>query len=514
MTLMWRRHSRQNQPHSLLSLMLVGALVMVVVAVTRFYQLGWLGGAGQTSAQSGAEDDWLTFGYDAARDSVNPNETLITRANVGRLHRLWTARLPQIADSTPILLHDVQLPDGRYRDVLYLTTKAGSLVALDAAAGTRLWVKTPGSRNPRFTTSSPAADPVKGVIYSYGLDGKVHQYQAGTGQEITGNGWPVTITTMLATEKESSALNIANGYLYVTTAGFDGDAPPYQGHVVAINLIEGGTHVFNSLCANKTHLLAPEECPENQSGIWGRAGAVVDPLTSHIFVATGNGPYTGNLGGHDWGNSVLELTADGERLLDSYTPKNFSAMSPQDQDLGSASPALLPPIPGSRTPYLIVQASKDSMLRLLNRQNLSGQGGPGHLGGELQALDAPDHCPVLTQPAVWNDPASGAIWVFVANNCAINGYQVLTSSRGVTTLRQAWSVGASATSPVVADGVLFAATSHALLALDPRTGRTLWSSARPTAGGTIDAVHWESSIVINGRLYCADEAGQITAYGL
>ncbi len=514
MALMWRRRSRQNQPHSLLSLILVGTLVMVVVAGLRFYQLGWLGGAGQTSARSGIEDDWLTFGYDAARDSVNPNEMLITRANVGRLHRLWTARLPQVADSTPILLHDVQLPDGRYRDVLYLTTKAGSLVALDAATGARLWIKTPGSRHPRFTTSSPVADPIKEVIYSYGLDGKVHQYQASTGQEITGNGWPVTITTMLASEKESSSLNIANDYLYVTTAGFDGDAPPYQGHVVAINLIEGGAHVFNSLCANLRHILAPGECPDNQSGIWGRAGAVVDPLTSHIFVATGNGAYTGNQGGHDWGNSVLELTADGERLLDSYTPTNFDAMSAQDQDLGSVSPALLPVIPESRTPYLIVQAGKDSMLRLLNRQNLSGQGGPGHLGGELQELDAPDHCPVLTQPAVWTDPASGAIWVFVTNSCAINGYRVITSSRGVTSLRQAWSIGASATSPIVANGLLFAATSQELLALDPLTGHLLWSSARSTAGGTIDAIHWESPIVINGRLYCSDEAGQITAYGL
>lgn len=156
MALMQRRHSRQNRPNSLLSLILVGVLVMVVLAVASLYQLGWLGGS-TTSAQSGAEGDWLMFGYDAARDSVNPNEALITRANVGRLHRLWTVRLPQIADSTPILLHDVLLPDGSFHDILYLTTKAGSLVALDAATGIRLWLETPRSQNPQIYDRFPGS---------------------------------------------------------------------------------------------------------------------------------------------------------------------------------------------------------------------------------------------------------------------------------------------------------------------------------------------------------------------
>ncbi len=84
----------------------------------------------------------------------------------------------------------------------------------------------------------------------------------------------------------------------------------------------------------------------------------------------------------------------------------------------------------------------------------------------------------------------------------------------MTTLRLAWSVAAQATSPILAGGVLFAATSHALLAFDPRTGHGLWSSTLPTARGGIGAIHWESPIVVGGRLYCSDEEQQLTMYQL
>jgi len=86
---------------------------------------------------------------------------------------------------------------------------------------------------------------------------------------------------------------------------------------------------------------------------------------------------------------------------------------------------------------------------------------------------------------------------------------------GTTRLHQAWSVGTGATSPIIAGGVLFAATGlNGIVALDPRSGRQLWGSALPTAGGTIGSIHWESPIVIGGRLYCTDENGQLSAYGL
>jgi outer membrane protein assembly factor BamB len=489
----------------------LGVLGIALLLVT-MYAMRYVGAPSQSAG-------WSRFGFDAAGSGANPAERQISAANVHTLRRLWSTTLADVADSSPAYLQALRFPDGATRDVLYLTTRSGSLVALDANTGGQLWARATGSAGSNMvTTSSPFADPRTGTVYSYGLDGKLHQYGAVSGAEIRTNGWPQTVTTMPRTEKESSALNTANGFLYATTAACCGDATPYQGHVVAIDLARGTQHVFNAVCSYRTHVLAPGECPVDGAGIWARPGVVVDPETGNIYFTTGNGPYTADRGGSDWGESLLELTPDATRVVDSYTPRNPNALGPQDLDLGSAAPALLPAIPASKTPYLAVQASKESVLRLLNRRDLSGQGRPGHTGGELQVIDAPNHCPVLTQPVVWRDPGNGTAWVFVANFCAIGGYQAVTSPGGVTRLREVWSIPAGATSPVLAGGILFAASTDphnkAVFALDPRTGRQLWSSALPSANGSIDAIHWESPIVIGGRLYCADEKGQVAGYGL
>jgi hypothetical protein len=207
------------------------------------------------------------------------------------------------------------------------------------------------------------------------------------------------------------------------------------------------------------------------------------------------------------------MTPDGSKILDSYTPENYLTEAFQNRDLGSTAPVMLPTIPESKTPYLAVQAGKEGLLRLLNRQNLSGQGGPGHVGGELQTLSLPDLCPTLAQPVAWQD-STGVIWLFVATLCHMDAFRVVTSPQGATQLQKAWYLGVQATSPIMAGGVLFAANSHALLALDPYTGRQLWSSAQPTAGGSIGGIHWESPIVVDQRLYCPDESGQLMAYSL
>jgi hypothetical protein len=315
---------------------------------------------------------------------------------------------------------------------------------------------------------------------------------------------------MTATEKESGALNAANGRVYVVTSGYIGDAPPYQGHVVSVDEATGSTTVFNSLCSNLTHLLVAADCTSEQSGIWARAGAVVDPVTGDLFVATGNGPYTGDRGGHDWGDSVLELTPDGSRLLDSYTPDDYQQLDQNDTDLGSVAPALLPTIHGSATPYLLAQEGKDGKLRLLNRQNLSGAGGPGYTGGERQVISL--ECGVYHQPAVWTD-TSGQVWVIVPTACGLRAFRVSTDAHGVTKLVATWKTDGTTTSPVIAGDVLFALTSGAVLALDPRTGKTLWKSSQASAGGTIGGIHWESPIVVGGRLYCSDENGALYAFG-
>ncbi len=461
---------------------------------------------GSPGASAGANVDWPVFGYDSARTSVNPHETALNPTTVGGLHKLWQVALPDVADSSPVYLHALRLADGSLADMLYLTTRDGHLVAVNAANGQILWSKQ--NTGVRYTTSSPAIDPSRAYVFSYGLDGTLRKFDTASGAEVASGGWPIRVTTMPGTEKESSPLNIGNGRVYVTTAGYPGDAPPYQGHVVGAQLDTGAEQVFNSLCSDKPHVLAEGECASNQSGIWARGGAVVEPGTGDIYVTTGNANWNGRT---DWGDSILKLSADGLRILDSYTPTNQSALNSTDADLGSAAPGLLPDIHGARTPHLLLQGGKDGKLRLVNRDNMSGQGGPGHLGGELALLDWPG-CQLFTQPVIWQE--SGVIWMTLAGTCGMATYQVGADSTGTVTLRPMWRNGMNMTTPALAGGVLFAATTGAVYALDPHTGQQLWSSKNASAGGTIGGIHWESLIVDNGRVFIPDENGKLTAYGL
>ena len=93
-------------------------------------------------------------------------------------------------------------------------------------------------------------------------------------------------------------------------------------------------------------------------------------------------------------------------------------------------------------------------------------------------------------------------------------YQVGSDANGRVTLREMWRNGENFTTPVLAGGVLFAATNGAVEAFDSHTGQRLWSSKDARAGGSIGGIHWESLIVVNGHVFVPDEDGNLTAYGL
>ncbi len=451
---------------------------------------------------------WPVFDGNAARTGINSAETTITPNNVGQLSKLWQQTLPGVVDGVPVEQPNVTTSAG-IKTLLFVTTKSGSILAIDAATGITIWSK--NTSGPNYTTSSPAIDPSGQFVYSYGLDGKVHKYAIGTGAEATNSPWPVTVTQMPNVEKGSSPLNIGNGYLYMPIGGYFGDGGHYEGHVVAVNLSSGAVTVFNALCANIKHVLGPNDCPDVQSAIWGRGAPVIDPVTGNVFVTTGNGPFRGD--GLAYGDSVIELSPDLSTIIDSYTPSNYAFLQSADQDLGSTDPLMLPKQPNSKTPYMAVQAGKDNVLRLLNRQNLSGQGGPNHVGGELQTVSIPQGGDVDTQPVAWTD-ASGMTWVFVANFNGFDAYKVITNAQGQTTLQLAYQNGNSGSSPFIANNILFVQGNNVLRAMDPTTGNVLWSSSQASAGGNIGGLHWESPIVVNGHVYVTDESGKLFAYGL
>ncbi len=459
--------------------------------------------------------DWQQFGGNPSHSGNNSSEVNITRANLGSMELRFQVNLPEATDGTSAYLSNVTTPGGVH-NLLFVTTKAGRLVALDASSGQQIWTQQADTQ-PQFTTSSPAVDTNGKFVYSYGLDGYVHKYQVGDGAEVKDDNWPELATLKPELDKESSSLSIATArsgvsYLYVTTAGFAEDVGDYQGHITTINLTDGSQHVFNAVCSDQpVHFVTDgtPDCSQQQAGIWARAGVVYDPETDRIYAVTGNGDYSGDKGGYDWGDTVLALnpdgTAPGNKPLDSYTPTNYQELADEDQDLGSSSLVILPTVAGSKYPHLAVVAGKDANLRLINLDDMSGQSGAGHLGGELQVVHLDLGGAVLPTPAVWRNPADGSDWLFVTNYGSISGWQ-LTLAGGQPKLAKRWSLGPNGSSPIVANGILYCASSNKVYALDPTSGQPLWQAT------DIGTIHWQSVVVANGALYIADEEGHLTAY--
>src|SRR6266849_3943927 len=120
---------------------------------------------------AGAQTDWLQFDFDAGHSGVNPRESILNTGNVGSLQTLYNVLLPGVVDGAPAFLSQVSTPGG-VKDLLFVTTRDGRIVALDAATGGQAWAHKLGA-GPNYTTSSPAIDPNRRFVYSYGLDGRV-----------------------------------------------------------------------------------------------------------------------------------------------------------------------------------------------------------------------------------------------------------------------------------------------------------------------------------------------------
>lgn len=459
--------------------------------------------------------DWLQFGYDAAHSSNNPDETTVTRENVAQLERRYDITMSANANSAPAFASAIETASG-IKDLLFVTAQNGRLTAFDAADGSVVWFANTTGTSP--TESSPAIDPNRSFVYSYGVDGKVHKYQIGDGTEITTGGWPQIATLKPSVEKGASAISFAvtggTTYLYMVNDGYIGDGGDYQGHVTAIDLASGEQKVFNTLCSDITiHMIlngtpGTNDCAQRQNGIWGRPGATYDANTDRIYITTGNGLFDANTGGLHWGDSVLALNPDGTGMgaglpVDSYTPTNYNQLDGQDIDLGSASLSILPVPAASTVQHLGLQTGKDSKLRLINLDDMSGTGAPGGVGGEIQLIDVPlSEFWMKTQPSVWVDSAGdGATWVFMANGAGVSGLKLQLDAGNEPFLQPTWTKTSDSTSAIIANDIVYhvgnCAGGNCLIARDPLNGDVLWTS--PTIGN----IKWQSPILVNGALFIA-----------
>ncbi len=429
---------------------------------------------GLALAARAAAADWPAFGYGPARANVGPAATGITAANVATLRRRRIG-LDGTVDSSPIVVGGA----------VVVTTTYGRTEAIDPATGRVRWRYTPPTYasyagSYRITNMTPVADPDGTAIYAGAPDGRIVKLSAATGRVL----WSTRITRDPTHEKLTSSLTVANGLVVATTGGYIGDAPPYQGHVVTLDRATGRIlHVWNALCSDRRTLIEPSTCPASDAAIWGRSGAVEDPATGDLLVATGNGPYDGRT---RFGDSVLVLAPDGSRLLAHWTPANQAELDRDDLDLGSTAPALL-------AGGFVAQGGKDGLLRLIAFPRLR----------LVQTVPTPGGAALFSAPAVWRGR-----WLFVADRAGTEAW-VLRGGK----LVRVWANRNGGTSPVVAGGLLYVQGSGAIRVYAPSSGHELAALACGEA-------HWQSPVVVDGLVVAAEgdanehrESGTLDVYG-
>lgn len=420
-------------------------------------------------------NDWLQFGSDVQSTSAPAFSTGISSSNVASMMR-HQVTLDGIVDGSAIYLHDVTVKGAKH-NVFFVTTTYGKTIAIDADHDSILWEYTPAkydtwANTRQITNTSPAADPDREAIYAGAPDGTVQKLAVTDGHAL----WTTPVTLLPEREKMDSPLKVFRGHVIAVTGGYIGDRTPYQGHVAILDAQSGKLlHVWNSLCSDRSGLIQPSSCSGQRSAIWGRSGAVIDPNTGNIFVATGNGTYDGKT---NWGDATIELNPDATEMLGNYTPENNAELDQRDLDVGSTSPIIM-------GDTILAQGGKDAQIRLINLKQMAGTS--PHAGGETQSVSTPSGNKMFTAGAVWKH--NGQITLIVADN---GGTEAWNFTGGK--LVQSWKNSNGGTSPVVADGMAFV--------YDPQGGMRVYDAEKGTQIADLQcgAGHWNSPIVIDGKI--------------
>jgi hypothetical protein len=333
----------------------------------------------------------LTGHNDNARDGLNAQETILTPSNVNKksFGLVFSYAVDGYLWAQPLYVPQVNITGYGLKNVAYVATGHDSVFAFDAdgVVTTPLWqisflnpsqgistlpqnvVNCPNG--PEYgITSTPVIDPVAGLLYviattySASLNQAyftLHALELSNGAEAPGS--PVSVTAssngkVLSAFEENSrpALLLANGNIYMGF-GSNCDNPPFNGWILAYNA--------STLQQVAGFLVTPKG---REGGIWMSGNGMCADDNGSVYVSTSNGSFDVNVGGPDFGDSVIQF-GPSLSVLDYFTPYNQETDQLSDLDVGSAGHMLLPPQKGPH-PNELITGSKGGTVYLLDRDNM------------------------------------------------------------------------------------------------------------------------------------------------
>jgi outer membrane protein assembly factor BamB len=398
--------------------------------------------------------DWTTYHANNQRTGYIPDTP-----DPHSLSKIWSTQLDGSVYAEPLVV------DNR----VIVATEGDSLYALDPNSGSTLWhtnVGTPvplsslpcGDIDPLGITGTPVYDPATGLVFAIAeISGPAHilvGLDATTGK--------VKVRRLVDTDgmdprahQQRPALALANGMVYFTYGGLDGDCSDYIGRVVA------------SRTNGQGPLLVYRVPTPREGGIWATPGPSVD-ASGNLYVSVGNGAITS--GQWDYSDSVLKLSPT-LQLIDAFAPTNWGQDNANDADLGSQGPALLP---GN----FIFAAGKSGNGYVLNANKLGGIGG---------SIDEQSVC------RSFGGTATVGTTIFVP--CTDGLLQITVDASGH--MHQGWQAsGDIVGSPVVGGHTVYSFSNGVMHALNMNSGQLVASLNVGSANRFVTPTIYGTSIFI------------------
>jgi hypothetical protein len=502
----------------------------------------------------------VTWQYDQARTGLNPSETVLKPANVRpeTFGKLFHQDVLGYVFAQPLYMSGISIPGKGIHNVVFVATERDIVYAFDADDNSGpnaepLWVRsfidpaagisTVPISEVNLTdppeigiTSTPVIDVASGTIYVvtktkeitgssrrhvlrlHALDIHTGAIKAstelkgsvpGTGDASVGG----VITFDATYHFNRPALLLVNGFLYIAF-GTQGDIQPSHGWIM----------VYNAATLQQRAIF--NDTPNGTlGGIWMSGAGLSADTFGNIYGITGNGTFSADKGGKDYGDSFLKMKLDSEGLtvLDYFTPYNQEFLSNIDADLGSGVALILPDSVGSVAhPRLMVGCGKQGKIYLLDRDNL-GKFNPKNDSQAVQSF-------LGIWNGAWSSPAyfNGRLYfqgfndllrAFAISNAYINPTAISLSRNTVGYPGLTPCVSANGTN----DAIVWAIQADAYSSSGPAILRAydaydlnneLYNSSvqnsRDTAG---QAMKFTTPTVANGKVYVPTGYG-LYVYGL
>jgi hypothetical protein len=390
---------------------------------------------------------YLTQHFDIARTGWNPYETILTPANVPNLKQLFAHAVDGTIYAQPLYAHHVPIPGKGAHNVVYVATENDTVYAFDAdTQQPTLWQRSlvPAGESPVADsdiegcdnvapkigiTSTPVIDCATYTMYLVAKTKRVqgptttfhqrlHAIDIATGADRPGSPKDIQLTFSGSAQPNDGHGNVLfdpqfhlnrPGLLLVSNVVYvafgshcDAHIGRYHGWVASFDATTFA-HLA-TFCATPDPPANPEQF--EAAGIWQGGMGLAADSDGMIYCTTGNGDFTANTGGRNFGDTVLKFRAQ-LSVADSFTPTDQSTLLlPADVDLGSGGVVVIPDRPvRSRHPKLLVTCGKDGDIFLLDRTNLGGYNGPAGPDQVVQTLPIQLGVPKDHQPGVWGGPA-------------------------------------------------------------------------------------------------------------